>query len=197
MTIRNSILLYKFCKWAILVLFILIVIRSGLTIRTPLSSSTVVALLITGTVGYIVTLLILPLLIKLLLVNSKYPVILSKCFEHLSIRYRSKFTSESNYNLEKFLRENGLNKHIDIHTFRDVYYLKFSDNGLSFKNQSLQWNNIVSWKYKRILAGKSYADQIDILYKNESGEVKKLSLNSYEMRIYSYELLIMMVAYTS
>lgn len=192
MTIRNSILFYKYSKRAILLLIVIIVVLV-LPIRFLLPLPPLVWLLIAFVVGFIISNLISPIIIKWLLSKSKYPIILSKCFEYLSIRYKSEFTTENNYNIERFLKENGLNKRIDIHTFSDVYYLKFSDLGLSFKNQSLQWNNIVSWKYKRVLEGRGYVDHVSI----EGGEVKKLSLNSYEMRIYSYELLIVIAACAS
>lgn len=196
MTIRNSILLYKYSKWIILLLVIIISVMLFIPISISLSLPTFIGLLTVCVVGYTISNLISPVIIKWLLSNSKYPVILSKCFEYLSIRHGNELNSKDSYQIENFLKENKLNKTIDIHTFSDIYYLRFSDNALYYKGRSIQWKNIDSWKYAKIVKGRNYVDQISIVYKNEDEETKEMILDSYEMRIYSYELLIMMVAYT-
>jgi hypothetical protein len=165
-------------------------------ISISLSLPILIGLLIAFLAGYIISKLISTVIIKWLLSNSKYPAILSKCFEYLSIRHVNQLNTKDSFPIEKFLKENKLHKTIDIHTFNDIYYLRFSDNALSYKGSSIQWKNIDSWKYAKIGKGRNYVDQINIVYKNEDEQTKEMILDSYEMRIYSYELLIMMVAYT-
>ncbi|GAB0156978.1 hypothetical protein CHRYSEOSP005_22460 [Chryseobacterium sp. Alg-005] len=190
MTVRNSILIYQYVKILSLVLFIL----KGIDFISSLSFNPIIFVFILG-ICYALSELLGFLLIKILISFSKYPVILSKCFEKISYLHKDTSIQKNPFVLGAFLKDNKLDGTIDIHAFKDVYYLKFSENRLFYKEKSLQWKNIVSWKYERISIIRSNIDNIVFKYKGEDSQTKSMNLNSYEMRISSYELLILTVAF--
>ncbi|RKS98269.1 hypothetical protein [Chryseobacterium defluvii] len=191
MTVRNSILVYRYVKMVSLILLII----KGIDFTSPLTFNTIIKIVFILGASYILSELFGFLLIKLLISFSKYPVILSKCFEKISYFHKDSNLQKIPFVIETFLKDNELNTTIDIHTFKDVYYLEFSESGLSYKGKSLQWKNVVSWKYKRMSKGRNNIDDIVFTYKNENNQIQNMNLNSYEMQIFSYELLIMTVAF--
>lgn len=191
MTVRTSILIYRYIKIVILALFIYV----GVDFIYPLLFNTIIKIIFILGIGFILSELLGFLLIKFLISFSKYPDVLSKCFEKISYLHKDRNNQKTPFVIETFLIENKLDSTIDIHTFKDVYYLKFYENGLYYKGKSLQWKNVVSWKYKRIPKGRTITDNIVFTYKDENNQTKRMNLNSYEMHISSYELLILTVAF--